>query len=474
MIHFATSGWRGIFAEDLTVQNVRRVADAIARHLLATRQGRRGVFVAFDTRFLSDRFAREAAEVLKDRGLSVVLSSRPLPTPVAGHAVAAGRKALGLVFTASHLPPEYGGLKVIAAGGVPAPLELTGAIERLANGPPGADAARMASGRRRGKATRRGTLKEADVLSAYAQHLKLTVRFPAIKKARLRLACDARHGAVAGCYERILSRHALSLEILHGTPHPEFGGVGADCGENQLRPLARAVRRGGLHLGMTCDGDGDRFGLVDRGGFPVPPSHFLALAADYLITERKAMGGVGRTVATTRLLDAVCARHGRPLFETPVGFRHLAGRLASGETFLAGEESGGLGLATHLPDKDGILAGLLAAEIVAVRRRPLREQIRDLLARIGPLHTRRIDYHTDASGRDRLLRRLESPPSMFGGRQVLSVDGGDGSRLVLGDGSWILFRASGTEIAVRCYLESRTLRDLETLTAAARELITKE
>ena len=227
-----------------------------------------------------------------------------------------------------------------------------------------------------------------------------------------------------------------------------------------------------LHLGLATDGDGDRFGIVDRGGVFVPPNLFLAVLADYLLTERGMPGGIGRSVATTHLLDAVCAQHGRKLYETPVGFKYLGEYLTSRRAFLVCEESAGLSVRGHVPEKDGILAGLLAAEMVAARRSSIREQVRDLFKKVGPLHSRRIDYHIDAAARERLARRLEDVPSTFAGRRVASLNTSDGRKMIFTDGSWILFRPSGTEPLVRCYAEARTPKALGSLLAAGRALLT--
>jgi phosphomannomutase len=470
MIRFGTSGWRGVIAEAITVGSVRRAAAAVARYLIASGEARRGVFVGYDTRFLAGRFAREAAQVISAHGLPVILSATAMPTPAVAFAVRSGRRAAGLTMTAGYEAPEYGGLKLTVAGGAPAMRDVTDAVEQLAAGAPEADPAGARPGRRR---VRPGTLRTLDLKAAYLRQLGCQVRLTRIRRARLRIACDLRHGAAIGYLVAALAGATRHLEVLHGTPHPEFGGEPPDCGEPHLRALARAVRRGRHHLGLATDGDGARFGIIDQGGAFIPPGPFLALLADYLIRERGMAGGVARSVATTHLLDAVCGEHGRTVRETPVGFKHIGRLLQDGQSFLGCEEGGGVGLAAHLPDKDGLLAGLLAAEIVAVRRRPLKEQIRDLLARIGPLHGRRIDYHVDAAARDRVLHRLQDLPSAFAGRAIRRVDDTDGQRMHFADGAWILIRASATETIVRCYVEGRTAKDLERLTLAARELITK-
>jgi phosphoglucomutase len=466
LIRFGTSGWRALIAEGFTVASVRRVAAAIASHLIDSGAARRGVYVGYDTRFMSDRFAREAASVLAGRGIPVALSPAPVPTPAVAVAVVAGRRAGGLNITASHNPPEWSGIKFSTASGAPAPLEITHALEAILDaeteGASTADGAPPA-------ASRAAKVTPVDARAAYFRQLGRLVRLRAIRKARLAVACDLRHGASIGYLDGIVSRAARSVVTIHATPHPEFGGLGPDCGEAQLRELARRVRRGRLHLGLATDGDGDRFGIIDAGGAFIAPNLFLAALADYLFEHRRLPGGIGRSVATTHLLDALCSLHGRPLYETPVGFKHLGDHLLSGRAFLVCEESAGLSLRGHVPEKDGILAGLLAAEMVAVRRRTIREQVRDLFAKVGPLHSRRIDYHTDAAARERLARRLEQIPSSLAGRRISRLDTTDGRKMIFADGSWILVRPSGTEPVVRCYAEARSPKDVGALLSAARQ-----
>ncbi|MFQ5878042.1 MAG: phosphoglucomutase/phosphomannomutase family protein [Acidobacteriota bacterium] len=472
MIRFGTSGWRAVIAEEFTVANVRRVAGAIARYLIAAGSSRRGVYVGYDTRFLSDRFARAAAVELASRGIPAFLSPTPVPTPAVAFAIVSGRRAGGINITASHNPPEYSGLKFSTSDGAPAVPGVTLEIERLLAeaprpAPPAPPSARPRSRRREAPIALR------DIRAAYFRRLFRLVRADAIRRRRLRVACDPRHGASIGFLDASLRRIVRIVEAIHDRPHPEFGGSGPDCGETQLRPLARLVRRQRYHLGVATDGDGDRFGIVDAGGTFVPPNLFLAVLADYLLEERRMPGGVGRSVATTHLLDAVCAYHGRPLYERPVGFKHLGGLLLTGRAFLICEESAGLSLRGHVPEKDGILAGLLAVEMVAVRRRPIRQQIRDLFRKVGPLYNRRIDYHTGAAARQRLVQRLEEIPSAFAGRPIVRCDTTDGRKLIFRDGSWVLFRPSGTEPLIRCYVEARSPRDLEALMTAARDLIAR-
>jgi phosphomannomutase len=465
VIRFGPVGWRGIAADEVTFAAVRRVAAAAARHVNATGGQKRGIFVGHDARFLSARLAEEAASAIAEEGVPVFLGSLPLPAPVAAYAVVSGRRSLGLMIGGGASAPEVVGVMALAPSGGPAAPATTAAIEALAAAGP-ATPARPPP--RRGS---RALVRPLDPGPAYLRHLRSTARRLGARRARIRLACDPRHGAACGFIEAALNLVARPAEVLHPAAHPEFRGTGPDCGAEQLRDLARAVRRGRLDAGLATDGDAGRFGVIDRGGVHLPPNPVLALLADWLLGERGLPGGLARTVATTHLIDDVAAFHGRELVETRVGFAHLAPHLADGRVAVCCEETGALAVASHMPQRDGLLAAVLVAGLLAARRRPLRDQIASLFARVGARHGRRIDYHVDAAARDRMVRRLEDPPATIAGRRVREIDAPDGVRLTFIDGSWILVRASAVEPVVRCHIEARTPRDLEALTAAVREIV---
>jgi phosphomannomutase len=456
---------RGTFADELTLERARGLGAALAGALRADGAARRGVVVGYDARFLSARFAAASARALADRGVPVYLAKTPLPTPAVAWAVARGSRAAGITWSGGDRPPEEGELLVHAAGGAPAPAAF---VERLLSfaSPPDRPA-----GRARKSAA---TVRVFDPKPAYLAALLRRTRGGRLRGTRLRVGCDARHGAAAGWLSLALARAGFRVEALHDVPDPEFAGLVPACGERDLADLLRRVRRDRLGVGLAVDGDGGRFGIVDGKG-TVPAGALMALVADFLLETGRLRSGIARSRATTHLLDDVAAQHGRPLFETPAGFARVVQPLLRGDAGLACEEGGSLALASHLPDRDGLLAALLAAETIAVRRKPIGEQLNTLFRRIGPRCGRRIDYHVDAVTRDRVLRRLEEPPARFAGRAIqrLAVADGD-NKWMFADGAWVLFRAAHDEPALRCHLEARSPRDLETLTLAVRDLVSSE
>ena len=454
-----TPAWRGTIADGVTVASVRRVSGAFGAAIGARPgRGRDGVVVGHDARFLADRFAREAAAAIAARGIPVLLADGPLPAPALAHAVTRGRRAAGLYVGGGDLPPEESGVTLYDPSGAPAGGDLLEAVERLLAG----SDAFPAPARRRPLPVRR-----LQAQPAYLGSLWRAVPAARVRRARLRLACDARHGAAAGWLKAALDRVATAIESFHDTPRPDFGGLEPTCSEHDLKPFGRDVRRAGRTLGLATDADGTHCGAVDERGAPLPPGALAALVADRLFAEGRARGGLARSVAATHLLDDVAAAHGRTLLEVPFGAAALSAALGPEGAGLAIDESGGIALLGHCREKDGLLAALLLAEAAALGKRPLRDQISDLHRRLGPRLGRRIDYHVEPVARERALKRLQDVPTRFAGRPVRAVAASESRKWILADGSWVLFRAAA-DGSLRCHLEARNARDLETLTAAAR------
>ena len=461
-IAFGASGWRGILGDDFTFGNVRRVTRALARcfrDAAPTKAPR--IFVGYDTRFLSEHLSREVVSVLHAEGVRPILSSGFVPTPAVSHAVSHGKFDGGIHLTGGHQGSEYHGLKVSVREGAPAPPEMLRSVEALLRNSSDASPAPPLNPPR---------LKLLDPAQEYRKAVRRHFRPRVLARGKLKLVWDSGHGA-GGEHFPALMGSAAQVTSIRTRRDVTFGGLPPDCSERHLAPLIEEVRRRGAHLGLATDGDGDRFGVVDRGGRFVPASFLLPLLADYLLETRRPGSGIARSIATTRLLDDVAALHGVPIFETPMGFEPARQLLSSGRAFLACEESAGMTLRGHVPEKDGLLAACLIAEMVAFRRKPLHRQIQDLFRRIPQRVSRRDDYLLDSEQLDELRARLENPPESLAGRKVIRIEQHDGPLLTFQDGSWFLARVSSTEPVARCYAEARNPRDLARLLDAGRALI---
>ncbi|MGB9886410.1 MAG: phosphoglucomutase/phosphomannomutase family protein [Moorellales bacterium] len=461
-IKFGTDGWRGIIADDFTFDGVARVTQAIASYLQPEGEGR-PVIVGYDCRFLAEDFAARAAEVLAGNGFTVLMADRPTPTPVVAFGVRHYQAAGGIMITASHNPAAYCGLKFIPAYAGPAFSSVTEAVEaRLQT----ATSPRLLS---RSEAERRGRWQEIDLREAYFSHLRSLVR-PAPAR-RLKIIVDAMYGTGSGYADDFLAEMGFQVQLLHGERDPFFGGRSPDPLPANLGALIEAVTREGADLGLALDGDADRFGVVDATGAVWSANKVLALLLHHLLQSRNwQQGEVVRTVATTHMLDALAQRFGLTLTETPVGFKHVAERLLAGALF-GGEESGGLSVAGHVPEKDGILAACLLAEMVATCG-SLTTCQRILAQHIRLKENRRWDLALPPEGKERLLRALaEYRPAEIAGLMVLERRQEDGLKLLLEDENWVLVRPSGTEPVVRLYVESPETNRLEPIArAVAKEL----
>ena len=458
-IRFGTSGWRAVIAEEFTFPNARRVIAAIARVLAG--EGRSGglVLVGYDTRFLADRFAAEAAGVLSRHGFEAEVSARPVPTPVLAFEIRRRGAAGAVNFTASHNPPKYLGIKFSTSDGAPALPEITKKIEAaIAEIPsePVPDAKAAPS---------------FDPAGPYLADLDGKVDAAAVGRGTPHFSLDFRYGTSSGFLDAWLEKTHASLERLHAKADPLFGGESPQCGEKELVGLGAEVRSRHSRLGLATDGDADRFGVLDETGAYVQPNEILALLLQDFLGRKGRRGGVARSVATTHALDALAARYGVPLHETPVGFKYIGELLLEKKIIFGGEESAGLTVEGHVPEKDGILADLLTAEMAGATGKTIGALRSELWKEIGPFLTRRIDLDLSAEARAKLATYRKTPPSSVAGRRVANVNLLDGIKLIFEDGSWILVRESGTEPVARVYIEAKTESDLDALARAGRELI---
>jgi len=464
-IHFGTSGWRGVIADDFTFAGVRRASAAIAGHVNAQKKNPK-VAVGHDTRFLSPEFARTAAGVLRKNGCSIVFCPEPTPTPVLAHAIIHNKLDGGVNITASHNPAEYNGLKFSGPDGGPALPDITKDIEKRAAALPDDEESHFQD--------IADDFDRIDPRGPYFAQLKKMIRFDVLAKAKGNFAYDAVHGCGAGWLDRILTDHGITVESIRTRRDVLFDGSGPDPSEENLAPLKKLVLEKKSLAGLATDGDADRFGILDRDGTFVQPNHILGLVFDYLLETRGEKLGAQRSVATTHLIDAVARLHGVKAYETPVGFKYVGPLLREGKIALGGEESAGMTIRGHLPEKDGILACLLVAEMIAARQASLSEQLRDLFRRVGAeFWPVRENLHLPTGSQAKLPKRLLENFTEFAGHKVAKTDRTDGLQLIFDDGSWILMRPSGTEPVARIYSEAAKLAAAKKLAQEARAWITQ-
>ncbi|MBO0725707.1 MAG: phosphoglucomutase/phosphomannomutase family protein, partial [Blastocatellia bacterium] len=434
-IVFGTSGWRAIIADEFTLANVRLVTSAIASVLNDEAAGGR-VIVGYDTRFLSERFAAECATEFAELGFESYLTTRDTPTPTLSHAIRKKGARGGINFTASHNPPQYNGMKFSTADGAPALPEVTKKIEdRIAE-------YQLGGAGVAGKPERKVPAEAfaLDPREDYLNDLGARVDFAKIASAGLKLAYDSLWGTGRGYLDEVLRRHECEVSAVHDYRDVLFGGHSPEPSEKNLSELRQLVLDKGLALGISTDGDADRFGFIDRDGSFVSANYILALILDYLCETRPDWtGGVARSVATSHLLDRVARRRGRQVYETPVGFKFIGELLNQDKIIMGGEESAGLTVKGHFPEKDGILACLLVTEMVATRGASLGEMLEDLFRKDGALYSERVGIKLTPEVKDRLQKRLSSDaPASIGGRRIAEVNRMDGVKYIFDDGSWIL------------------------------------
>jgi phosphoglucomutase len=464
-IKFGTSGWRGILAEDFTLENVRVVTQAIADFLRVEKSYEAGVVVGHDSRFFGERFSRETARILAGAGVPVFICKRDTPTPVIAYEIMRRGTAGAINFTASHNPYEYNGIKFSTAWGGPALPEVTADIERRANAMLGEVCFRDMP---LDQAVRTGLVEEIDPRPDYLETMRGKVNLDAIGRSGMTVVFNPMFGAGREYVDSLLVEAGLLVQTINNVRDPYFGGLPPDPGPNHLNDLITRVKNDKrIVLGLATDGDADRYGIIDADGAFIEPNYILALLYDYLIRRKGEKGDAARSVATSHFLDAVAAHHGYAVRETPVGFKYIGEFIRDNEIVIGGEESAGLSLRGHVPDKDGVLACLLVAEMVAVEGKTLGQLLKDLYRRVGEFHTERRNLRLSMELAGKMPGKLASPPDRMAGKAVKELVTTDGVKLIFEDGSWVLFRKSGTEPVVRVYAEAGSREDLQSLTGAA-------
>lgn len=478
-IHFGTDGWRGVISDTFTFHNLRLVAQAIADAVAsgewwngAPAEGvdTRRMVVGFDTRFLSDRYAVEAARVLAANGYHVALAMADLPTPALSHAVLRQRAIAGIMITASHNAPRYNGVKLKASYGGSALPEQCRRVELYLND-------NEARGRGPNlmdydQARRAGLIERFNPTPDYFEHLRQLIRLDLIAENPPQVVVDSMYGSGRGQIKGILQGTGCEVTEIRGEMNPGFGGTHPEPLARNLGALAGAIAAGQGRLGLATDGDADRIAAMNGRGQYVDPHRILALSLRYLVEQRGWRGRVVKTVSTSQMINRLCLRYELELVETPIGFNHIADQMLQGDFLIGGEESGGMSFRGHIPDGDGVLMGLLLLELVAAAGAPLEDLVADLLREVGPSHYARLDQRlVRPVSKERMVERLaaQAPPSIAGAA-VRDVQTVDGVKYLLDGDAWLLIRPSGTEPVLRIYAEAAEPAMVEALLDHGREV----
>ncbi len=463
-IHFGTSGWRAVMADEFTFANVRRAVTGIARYVVSQKSSDARVIVGRDPRFLGETFCAMASEILIAHGITPLMIADPAPTPAISYAVIQEKADGAINFTASHNPPEYNGIKFSTPDGAPALPEVTKRIE--------AEIAASDSSREHPKPQDKPAAAQAlEPRSGYLARLQEIVDFKAIKKANLRVVFDPFWGAARGYSDALLREAGVDVSTVHDCRDVLFGGHAPEPDDHLLEGCREQMRATRANIGIATDGDADRFGIVDADGTFFTPNYIVALLFDYLVESRGWKNGVAKSVATTNLINAVAKHHKVELHETPVGFKYIGELIKQDKIAIGGEESAGLSIRYHVPEKDGVLAGLLCCEMVAKRGKSLGQQLQELFVEVGSFYSLRENFHLTQQAMEKFTGKLRKEPSELMGRKVAQVVRTDGLKLLFGDGSWVCYRLSGTEPVVRVYSEAGSREELTKLSAAAKQWI---
>jgi alpha-D-glucose phosphate-specific phosphoglucomutase len=463
-IRFGTSGWRAVIAEEFTFASVERAVGGIARYVLSQKRKGARVIVGRDPRFLGETFVSMAADILAFQGIVPLVVADPAPTPALAHAVITNKTDGVINFTASHNPPEYNGIKFSTPDGCPALPEVTKKIEsEIVKGDTAATSEMVIP--------HPVSKQSLDPKVAYLKRMAEIIDLDAIKKSGIKVAFDPMWGSARGYSDELLRGAGVQVATVHDYRDVLFGGHAPEPDDHLLEDLRRKMRETGAKIGIATDGDADRFGIVDSDGTFLQPNYIIAILFDYLVESRGWKNGVAKSVATTNLINALAKAHAIPLYETPVGFKYIGELIMQDKIVIGGEESAGLSIRYHVPEKDGILAGLLCCEAVAKRGKSLGEQLKAISDKVGSFFPSRENFRLTSEVKAKFTEKLKADPREFCGNAVSEVVRTDGLKLVFSDGSWVCYRLSGTEPVVRVYTEARSEQSAEKLSAAAKSWI---
>ncbi len=454
-IKFGTDGWRAIIAEDFTFANLERVSQAAADYWKTKPVPgvENKIIVGYDRRFLSDQFALRTADVFAGNGFDVVLADQPTPTPAISLAVKTHKAAGGVMITASHNPPAFNGFKLKAYYGGSAEPSICQAVEKcLDQNPP------------RLKSDKDRPIRVKNLRAAHLAAVKKLVDFKLIANSRIKFAHDALFGVGAGCFDELLAGTTCKVTTINGAHDPNFGGINPEPIERNYARGAAYLSRNPHDICLVTDGDADRVGAMDGRGNYLSTHQIICLLLRHFIVNRHAKGRVIKALTTTSMVDKMCAAHGLELVETGVGFKYICAEMIRGNVLLGFEESGGIGFPGHIPERDGILAGMMLLEMLAVERQRLNKLIGKLIQEFGPHEYARIDTTFPLEKRQALMDLCKSsPPAKLLGSPLAEVKSYDGVKFIAKNGSWLMLRGSGTEPVLRIYAEAQSQEDAKRL-----------
>ncbi len=455
-ILFGTDGWRGVIARDFTFENLSMVAQATMEYLNREGYGGRGLIIGYDRRFLSRDFARRVAEIAAGNGISVQLTEDFAPTPAVSWAVRETGAGAGIMITASHNPPEYNGFKLKEAFGGSALASTTKLLENIVeyNQQNGRGVISVPYE----EAVKKGIVRLFDPSEGYFHQINRYVDLDMIAGSGIKAVVDPMFGAGSGYVPRLLP----GVDEIHNSENPSFGGQPPEPIERHLQELSGLIAGGKYNIGLALDGDADRIGAVDEDGNFFSSHSIFTVVLRHLFEYKGMTGAVVKTVSTTRMVDILAEKFGLELFETPIGFKHICELMLKCDVLIGGEESGGIGVKGHIPERDGILLGLLLLEAVAVNGKGLRQLLDETMDDIGHFYYQRIDRHIDQDAKEKLVAKLNSnPPKAIDGRTVVTANFRDGFKFIFDNGDWLLIRPSGTEPVLRLYSEARDPEQVE-------------
>jgi alpha-D-glucose phosphate-specific phosphoglucomutase len=455
-IKFGTDGWRGQIGEDFTFANVRRVAAAIAQYVRRNSSAKSGLIVGYDTRFLSAEAAQAAAEEVAAAGIPAFLADQATPTPAISYAVVARRASGAIVITASHNPYGWNGVKFKAPYGGSASPAIMKRVEAYLS--------KVSKAGARGRRAKDAPVEKVDLVGPYLDKLKTLVQLDRIRASGLRFVIDPMYGAGRGCLARLFDKARITCRQIHGELNPLFPGLNPEPIEPHVAGLRKAVLETKYDAGFATDGDADRIGAIDRDGTFVDSHKIFSILLRHLTEDLGMRGEVVKTFSTTQMIDKIARKHKLPLHVTPIGFKYICDLMLTRDVLIGGEESGGIAVKGHLPERDGILNSLLLAQVMAEKNRSLGDLIGELNQDFGPHEYGRVDLEIERGTAQRIVRHVaRGKVKKVAGREVTAIQDLDGAKMFFGDNAWLLVRASGTENLLRIYAEAPTREQVNAL-----------